>query len=161
MFVLEWGAGAEGGGSFWAVWNPGSSLANTAGVYSSAKLGKRGKAESQNPSYSSLAFRAEFAWVRCSGNPVKDVAVPGSGADASRVTEACSSSLRQLAWYSLCCFKLFMHCLMRLLWTREQKLLIYQYFGKVWFQNSTIYLGSLTVLVSEKVLYFYISYMLL
>lgn len=49
-------------------------------------MGKRGEFESQNPFYPSLAFRAESAWGRCSGDPVKDVAVPGSGAGAARVT---------------------------------------------------------------------------
>lgn len=60
----------------------------------------KGKVDSQNPFYASLAFRAEFAWGRCSGNPEKDVAVPGSGAGAARVTEAQFSSLEQLALYS-------------------------------------------------------------
>lgn len=60
-------------------------------------------------------FRAEFALGRCRGNPVKDVTLPGSGAAAATVTEAHFSSLRQFELYSLCCFKLFMHCLMGLL----------------------------------------------
>lgn len=132
-----------------------------AAVYSNAELGKRGRVESHNPFYPSLAFRAEFALGRCSGNPVKDVTLPGTGAAAARVTEAHFLSLRQFAWYSLCCCKLFMHWLMRFLWMREQQQLIYQHFGKVWFQNSTIYLSSFIIVVSEKLFCFYICYVLL
>lgn len=66
-----------------------------------------------------------------------------------------------LPWGSLRCFGLFIHWLMRLLWMRGQQQRIYQHFGIVWFQNSTIYLNSFTIVVSEKIFYFYICYMLL